>query len=87
MQIIVLGSGPGTGFGLAGAGHGGRAGLGDKQYDKTGSPYGMFNAPLQFGSGGSSCGGAGGGVLSLDIKQILNVEGNSFTFVSFCKCH
>ena len=85
MRYLIVVSGPGAGSISAGAGHGGRAGQGNNQYEKTGSPYGLFNAPVQFGSGGGgSCGGAGGGVLSIDIKQTLSVEGKSSSFLLYC---
>ena len=77
-QILVLVTGPGAGVISTGAGHGGRAGRGVNQHEETGSPYGLYSAPVSFGSGGGgSCGGAGGGVLSLYIRHVLNVEGKA----------
>ena len=79
--ITFLGRGPGAGYGSAdgsGAGYGGRGGRGVST-QQTGSPYGDFKTPRQFGSGGGGAGamgGAGGGSLQLNIANSLVVEGN-----------
>ena len=43
----------------------------------TGTPYGDYTNPRVFGSGGGlgSSAGTGGGVLSLEIADVLAVEG------------
>lgn len=78
---------PGTGFysrnGGSGAGHGGRGGrgyiLGGASY--TGAAYGDMYEPINFGSvGGTGMppgdrGGNGGGVLWLNVTNILEIDG------------
>ena len=43
----------------------------------TGDPYGSILYPRVFGSGGGSHGGSGGGILELDIKTTLEVDGKN----------
>ncbi|XP_038052472.1 uncharacterized protein LOC119725183 [Patiria miniata] len=57
-----------------GATHGGEGGC---QSSSQLSPpaYGSFTTPAEYGSGGGNSGGAGGGILSMNVSQSLRVEG------------
>ncbi|MFA5349004.1 MAG: lamin tail domain-containing protein [Candidatus Paceibacterota bacterium] len=72
-------NGPGTGKLGSGGGYGGRGG-GDEPdqdtsvYSEKGESYGDFRLPNEYGSGGgtySGYGGYGGGLLKLEVKNIL----------------
>ena len=75
--------GPGAGIDGSGGGYGGRGGgskkNGDSAYGIKGSSYGNKDYPNDFGSGGgntgSAKGGAGGGVININIDKVLVVNG------------
>jgi len=70
--------GPGSSGNLwhgPGAGHGGRGGR-SNSYDLPGQPYGLTNAPIVPGSGGShDSGGAGGGTVRIKVSGTVTHNG------------
>lgn len=79
---------PGTGVGAgdlsgSGGGYGGRGGVAANG-GKTGSPHGSILYPKEFGSGGGGThGGRGGGILELQIKATLEVDGKIIPWTNF----
>jgi len=79
-------SGPGKGGRVegqygGGGGHGGTGGKSSSFNLPGGIVYGSVSSPVTLGSGGgsynaTSLGGAGGGVLKLDVSRTLNVNGS-----------
>ena len=58
-----------------GAGHGGRGGRGTNQR-KTGAAIGHLYEPQHLGcKGGGSNGGRGGGVMALNVRDSLKIDG------------
>ena len=49
---------------------------------KKGLPYGNLYYPRDFGSGGDGNGGTGGGVLTIDVFDTLQVRFNLLLFAS-----
>ena len=72
-----LGLGHTSSSGSSGAGHGGTSGRGSGT-DLTGQPYGDLYQPYIFGSGGgggSGNGGRGGGMIWLNVTNLIQIDG------------
>lgn len=73
--IVNQGIGRSSSGGSSGAGHGGQAGRGANAAI-VGSAYGDIYEPVRFGScGGGSLGGAGGGVIWLNVSGTIRIDG------------
>lgn len=74
--IVNQGIGKTSSGGSSGAGHGGRAGRGSNAA-VVGAAYGDIYEPVRFGScGGGSLGGAGGGVIWLNVTDTIRIDGD-----------
>lgn len=74
-QDINIGRGHDSSQGSSGGGHGGTSGWGGNT-DMTGQPYGHLYQPYAFGSsGGGAKGGRGGGLLWLNVFNLIEIDG------------
>ncbi|KAK3576661.1 hypothetical protein CHS0354_004945 [Potamilus streckersoni] len=76
-ESVNIGLGVTSSQGSSGAGHGGTSGLGAGT-SLTGQPYGHLYQPYAYGSaggGGRGIGGNGGGMLWLNVSNVLEIDG------------